>query len=196
MQLIQKELAYAEAQAARFANGTAQHPERNVAQRRYAELMEDIGELFMLLIRLLCVIILIALDHSLPSDMHPGLRREWCLMHCMLVLRAGTKYADTNAKALAAEGYMTLHQWDYYDGEGRLKPHAEVAERLLREVLKEDPQNSLAHHLHIHVAETARQTRCDPLPYMSIFIEFPEKQVLFCIICHLSVPSTKLMYNT
>ena len=41
--LAQKELAYAEAQAARFANGTAQRPERDDAQGRYAELMEAAG---------------------------------------------------------------------------------------------------------------------------------------------------------
>lgn len=44
-QVLQKELAYAEAQAARFANGTAMQPERNLAQRRYAQLMESIGAL-------------------------------------------------------------------------------------------------------------------------------------------------------
>lgn len=42
-ELLQKELAYAEAQAARFANGTAMLPERTIAQQRYAELMEGIG---------------------------------------------------------------------------------------------------------------------------------------------------------
>ena len=41
--LARKELAYAEAQAARFANGTAQQPERDAAQRRYAEMMEAAG---------------------------------------------------------------------------------------------------------------------------------------------------------
>ena len=44
-QLLEKELAFAEAQAARFANETAMQPERNVAQQRYAELMEGIGTL-------------------------------------------------------------------------------------------------------------------------------------------------------
>ena len=44
-ELLQKELAYAEAQVARFANGTAMEPERAVAQQRYAELMEGIGVL-------------------------------------------------------------------------------------------------------------------------------------------------------
>lgn len=44
-ELLQRELAYAEAQAARFANGTAMQPERIVAQQRYAELMEGIGTL-------------------------------------------------------------------------------------------------------------------------------------------------------
>lgn len=44
-QVLQKELAYAEAQSARFANGTAMQPERNTAQRRYAQLMESIGAL-------------------------------------------------------------------------------------------------------------------------------------------------------
>ena len=43
--LAQRELAYAEAQAARFANDTAQRPERDAAQRRYAELMEATGVL-------------------------------------------------------------------------------------------------------------------------------------------------------
>ena len=42
-ELLQRELAYAEAQAARFANGTAMPPERAVAQQHYAELMEGIG---------------------------------------------------------------------------------------------------------------------------------------------------------
>lgn len=41
--LLQKELAYAEAQAARFANGTATQPERDAAQQSYSELMEGIG---------------------------------------------------------------------------------------------------------------------------------------------------------
>ena len=44
-ELLQKELAYAEAQAARFENGTALQPERVIAQQRYAELMEGIGTL-------------------------------------------------------------------------------------------------------------------------------------------------------
>ncbi len=44
-ELLQKELAYAEAQVARFANGTAMEPERGIAQQRYAELMEGIGTL-------------------------------------------------------------------------------------------------------------------------------------------------------
>lgn len=43
VQVLQRELEYAEAQAARFANGTALQPERNEAQRRYAQLMEGIG---------------------------------------------------------------------------------------------------------------------------------------------------------
>ena len=42
-QVLQKELLYAEAQRARFANGTAMQPERNTAQRHYAQLMEEIG---------------------------------------------------------------------------------------------------------------------------------------------------------
>ncbi len=41
--LAAKELAYAEAQAARFPADSAHQPARNVAQRRYAELMEGIG---------------------------------------------------------------------------------------------------------------------------------------------------------
>ena len=44
-ELLQKELAYAEAQVARFANGTAMGPERATAQQRHAELMEGIGAL-------------------------------------------------------------------------------------------------------------------------------------------------------
>lgn len=43
VQVLQRELEYAEAQAARFAEGTAAQPQRDVAQRRYAQLMESIG---------------------------------------------------------------------------------------------------------------------------------------------------------
>ncbi|CAL8468137.1 g7676 [Coccomyxa elongata] len=110
--VLQKELAYAEAQAARFANGTAMQPKRNIAQRRYAQLMESIGN----------------------------------------------TYKDAHAWALAAEGYMTITQWDYFDEDGQYRPNAESALRLIRRVLEADPQNALAHHLHIHIAETARQT--------------------------------------
>ncbi len=46
LQLLQKELAYAEAQVARFENGTALQPGRSAAQRRYSQLMEGIGERF------------------------------------------------------------------------------------------------------------------------------------------------------
>lgn len=71
---------------------------------------------------------------------------------------AGEKYQDAHAKALAAEGYMTLRQWNYYDDAGQLRPEAERAERLIRAALQQDPNNPLAHHLHIHLSETARQT--------------------------------------
>ncbi len=54
---------------------------------------------------------------------------------------------------------MTNTQWNYYDGSGQLRPDAEVAGRLIRRVLEADAGNALAHHLHIHLAETARQTR-------------------------------------
>lgn len=73
-------------------------------------------------------------------------------------IHAGERYQDAHAKALAAEGYMTLRQWDYYDESGQLRPEAERAERLITEALQQDPKNPLAHHLHIHVSETARQT--------------------------------------
>ena len=53
---------------------------------------------------------------------------------------------------------MTVRQWDYYDGSGRLRPEAERAERLIMETLQQDPKNPLAHHLHIHVSETAQQS--------------------------------------
>ena len=55
---------------------------------------------------------------------------------------------------------MTTTQWDYFDENGQYRPDAESAFRLIRRVLEADPQNALAHHLHIHIAETARQTRC------------------------------------
>ena len=63
-----------------------------------------------------------------------------------------------NAKALAAEAYMTVKQWNYYDESGQLWPEAERAERLIMETLQRDPKNPLAHHLHIHVSETAQQS--------------------------------------
>ena len=53
---MQRELAYAEAQAARFANGTATQPERDAAQQRYSELMEGIGTIHRLLrLPMICV---------------------------------------------------------------------------------------------------------------------------------------------
>ena len=73
---------------------------------------------------------------------------------------AGDTYKDAHAWALAAEGYMTTTQWNYFDENGQYRPDAESALRLIRRVLEADPQNALAHHLHIHIAETARQTRC------------------------------------
>ena len=71
---------------------------------------------------------------------------------------AGDRYQDAHAKALAAEAYMTVKQWDYYDKSGQLRPEAERAERLILETLQQDPKNPLAHHLHIHVSETAQQS--------------------------------------
>ncbi len=53
---------------------------------------------------------------------------------------------------------MTLKQWNYYDESGQLRPEADRAERLIKETLLQDPKNPLAHHLHIHVSETAKQT--------------------------------------
>ncbi len=73
--------------------------------------------------------------------------------HC-----AGERYEDVKAKALAAEGYMTVKQWNYYDKKGQLWPEAERAERMIMETLQQDPKNPLAHHLHIHVSETAQQS--------------------------------------
>lgn len=53
---------------------------------------------------------------------------------------------------------MTVKQWNYYDESGQLWPEAERAERLIMETLQRDPKNPLAHHLHIHVSETAQQS--------------------------------------
>jgi predicted DNA-binding protein with PD1-like motif len=79
--------------------------------------------------------------------------------HICVGMHAGDTYNDVHAWALAAEGYMTTTQWNYYDESGQLRPDAEVAMRLIRRVLEADKGNALAHHLHIHLAETARQTR-------------------------------------
>ena len=71
-------------------------------------------------------------------------------------LWAGYKYEDADALALAAEGFMNLHQWDYYTEEGTLRPDAARAEGLIDAVLERAPSNALAHHLRIHIAEPAR----------------------------------------
>ncbi|KAK9824022.1 hypothetical protein WJX72_007032 [[Myrmecia] bisecta] len=74
----------------------------------------------------------------------------------------GYKYADQHALAIAAESYMNLSPWDYYE-DGVLRPTAEVAEKLLREVLEIEPLNPLALHLHIHIAEAASPLRDTPV---------------------------------
>jgi hypothetical protein len=66
-------------------------------------------------------------------------------------------YGDADALALAAEGFMNLRQWNYYDkASGELQPEAARAEQLIRAALEQAPAHALAHHLHIHIAEGGR----------------------------------------
>lgn len=59
-----------------------------------------------------------------------------------------------DAYALAAEAFMNLVPWDYYDPVSlQLKGAAAAAEELVLKALQLNPRNLLALHLHIHLAE-------------------------------------------
>jgi hypothetical protein len=62
--------------------------------------------------------------------------------------------------ALAAEALINTRQWNYYQRDGQLYPEAKEAEDYILEALELDPENPLAHHLHIHVAEAGSPTGC------------------------------------
>jgi hypothetical protein len=54
---------------------------------------------------------------------------------------------------LAAEAYMNLSPWDYYNTTGQLRPSAAAAEQLLLSALALNPSHTHALHLHIHITE-------------------------------------------
>lgn len=56
---------------------------------------------------------------------------------------------------MAAEAMMNLNPWEYYLPNGSLRPSASRAETLIHAALKLDPQNPLANHLLIHIAEAS-----------------------------------------
>lgn len=60
---------------------------------------------------------------------------------------------DPDAYALAAEAFMNLSPWDYYNQDGSMRPTAATAEQLLRTALAINPKHTHALHLHIHIAE-------------------------------------------
>ena len=67
---------------------------------------------------------------------------------------AGREHGDADALALAAEAFMNLRQWDYYErATGELRAEAARAEQLIQATLALAPRHALAHHLHIHIAE-------------------------------------------
>eukprot|EP00884_Botryococcus_braunii_P021274 jgi/Botrbrau1/7830/Bobra.9_2s0011.1 len=66
---------------------------------------------------------------------------------------AGREFKDGHMLALAAEALMNTHQWDYYNAKGQLRPEAVEAEGYISEALMLDPDNALALHLQIHLAE-------------------------------------------
>eukprot|EP00879_Flechtneria_rotunda_P024619 GHRR01026117.1.p1 GENE.GHRR01026117.1~~GHRR01026117.1.p1 ORF type:complete len:671 (+),score=198.53 GHRR01026117.1:633-2645(+) len=63
------------------------------------------------------------------------------------------KEQDADAYAFAAEAYMNLSPWDYYDSDGSLRDTAATAERLLHNALELQPNHTHALHLHLHIAE-------------------------------------------
>lgn len=60
--------------------------------------------------------------------------------------------------ALAAEALINTRQWNYYRKDGQLYPEGEEAEKYVLEALELEPNNPLALHLHIHVAEAGNPT--------------------------------------
>jgi hypothetical protein len=60
---------------------------------------------------------------------------------------------DADINALAAEAYMNLSPWDYYNHTGHLRPSAAAAEQLLLSALALNPSHTHALHLHIHITE-------------------------------------------
>eukprot|EP00878_Enallax_costatus_P014401 GHUV01015061.1.p1 GENE.GHUV01015061.1~~GHUV01015061.1.p1 ORF type:complete len:401 (+),score=88.02 GHUV01015061.1:159-1361(+) len=70
---------------------------------------------------------------------------------------------DVDAYALAAEAFMNLSPWDYYNQDGSLKPTAATAEQLIRKALAINPKHPHALHLHIHLAE-AGSPLAEPRP--------------------------------
>jgi hypothetical protein len=61
---------------------------------------------------------------------------------------------DADLYAFAAEAFMCLSAWDYYEpGSGQLRPTAATAEQLLVKALALNPNHTHALHLHIHITE-------------------------------------------
>ncbi len=62
---------------------------------------------------------------------------------------------DIDARALLAEALMTLHPWDYQDGDRQAQPWTQEISDLLLSVIGRNPDHPAAHHLLIHVYENS-----------------------------------------
>ncbi|GBF99344.1 hypothetical protein Rsub_11756 [Raphidocelis subcapitata] len=96
-------------------------------------------------------------SHAVAGDGARWYRGERRYAESMAAL-AESHVNDPDLFALAAEAFMNLRPWDYYTGDGTLRPDAARAEALLRRALALDARHPLALHLHIHVAEAAAPT--------------------------------------
>ncbi|EIE23263.1 hypothetical protein COCSUDRAFT_47568 [Coccomyxa subellipsoidea C-169] len=71
----------------------------------------------------------------------------------------GVKLSDSVLIAMAAEAFMNLSPWDYYNKDKSLKETATIAEELINQAIALEPMNALALHLHIHIAEASSPQR-------------------------------------
>ncbi|KAK9789960.1 hypothetical protein WJX73_005679 [Symbiochloris irregularis] len=92
------------------------------------------------------------------ASLEAALAAEEAYARCLADL--GSTWGDAAVLAMAAESYMNLFPWDYYQGaKGAMKPLAARAEELIDQALSRDPFNPLALHLHIHIAEASSTQR-------------------------------------